>query len=321
MFCSTIIPTVGRDTLARAVESVLKQHLPGIDFELIVVNDSGAPLPPADWQKSPRVRLLATYRRERSVARNTGAAVANGRYLQFLDDDDWLEPDALHHLHQLASQSDASWLYGSSQLRDRQLQPLIQLHHRLQGNSFLPTLAGEWIPLQASLIRADIFFAVGGFNPLLSGPEDIDLLRRVALRQEIAGTEAIVANILFGEAGSTTDYDRHPEQSRWAREQILDQPGVFQRMRQSTCFQTGSAAVWHGRILRVYLTSAVWNGRRRRILTAGSRLVYAAAAAFGAGPRLFAPALWRALSRPYASETFARGQAAARQAESGQPAG
>jgi hypothetical protein len=73
--------------------------------------------------------------------------------------------------------------------------------------------------------------------------------------------------------------------------------------------------------LRVYLTSAVWNARRRRLLTAGSRLAHAAAGAFWAGPRLFSPALWRSLNRPYASETFARGQAAARQAESGQPTG
>jgi hypothetical protein len=41
-------------------------------------------------------------------------------------------------------------------------------------------MAGEWIPLQASLIEAKTFFTVGGFNPLITGPEDIDLLRRIA---------------------------------------------------------------------------------------------------------------------------------------------
>ena len=49
------------------------------DFEVIVVNDSGQPLPDMDWQHCPRVRVIDTNRRERSVARNTGAAIAQGK--------------------------------------------------------------------------------------------------------------------------------------------------------------------------------------------------------------------------------------------------
>jgi len=64
-------------------------------------------------------------------------------------------------------------------------------------------MAGEWIPLQASLIKTKAFFAVGGFNPHISGPEDIDLLRRIALEGDIAGVQALVAYIVRGEAGST----------------------------------------------------------------------------------------------------------------------
>jgi glycosyltransferase involved in cell wall biosynthesis len=41
MLCSAIIPTVGRSTLSRAVESVLKQGSLGEEFEVIVMNDSG----------------------------------------------------------------------------------------------------------------------------------------------------------------------------------------------------------------------------------------------------------------------------------------
>jgi glycosyltransferase involved in cell wall biosynthesis len=83
-FCSTIIPTINRSTLSRAVYSVLDQAFTGADFEVIVVNDSGQPLPDMDWQHSERVRVITTQRRERSVARNTGAAIARGKYLHFL---------------------------------------------------------------------------------------------------------------------------------------------------------------------------------------------------------------------------------------------
>src|SRR5688500_14656882 len=102
MFASTIIPTIGRSKLSRAVTSVLNQSFTDDDFEIIVVNDSGHPLPQASWQQSARVRVLNTQRRERSVARNTGAAVAHGKYLHFLDDDDWLCSDAVQKWWELA---------------------------------------------------------------------------------------------------------------------------------------------------------------------------------------------------------------------------
>ena len=83
MICSTIIPTIGRGSLSRAVESVLQQDFDRDEFEVIVVNDSGKPLPHQAWMDSKHVSLLHTNRLNRSVARNTGAAVARGKYLHF----------------------------------------------------------------------------------------------------------------------------------------------------------------------------------------------------------------------------------------------
>ena len=41
MFSSTIIPTINRGTLSRAVLSVLEQDFSADDFEVIVVNELG----------------------------------------------------------------------------------------------------------------------------------------------------------------------------------------------------------------------------------------------------------------------------------------
>ena len=41
MFCSIIIPTIGRSSLERSVKCVLEQDLKTERFEVIVVNDSG----------------------------------------------------------------------------------------------------------------------------------------------------------------------------------------------------------------------------------------------------------------------------------------
>jgi glycosyltransferase involved in cell wall biosynthesis len=305
MFCSTIIPTVGRASLERAVSSVLSQDFPAAESEVIVVNDSGQALEQAEWMASPRVQVATTRRRERSVARNTGAALARGGYLHFLDDDDWLLPGALAAFQDLALRSpQAAWLYGVSRLVDRQGGELIELHHGLNGNCFIQVMSGEWVPLQSSLVKAEAFFKLGGFNPAITGPEDVDLCRRVALTGELAGTEAPAACIGMGSQGSTTDYQRSPSFSRLAREQILENPGVFRRM--FTSAGLAAAPGWYGRMARVYLTSAAWNLRRGRGLHALSRTGFCLTAMLLAGVRLFSPRYWAALFTHYDSPTFRR---------------
>lgn len=302
MLCSTIIPTVGRPSLTQAVETVLQQHLPEGDFEVIVVNDSGQPLPEADWHTSQRVQIINTNKHERSVARNTGAAAARGMYLHFLDDDDWVVSGAYQHLWKLSRSCNAKWLYGITQLVNRQGIPQIKLQHGLNGNCFVHAMAGEWIPLQSSWIERKTFMQVGGFNPLLAGPEDIDLLRRVLLQHDAAETPNLVSQVIIGGEGSTTDYVRHPEASRWAREQILNASGVHSRMSVSA---VGPA--WKGRVLRVYLTSIIWNLKQRRLFTALSRIYFSFVSFLQSGISLLSRSFWAAIMKPYASVTFERG--------------
>ncbi len=309
MFCSTIIPTIGRATLSRAVESVLQQSIPNEDFETIVINDSGKDLPDINWQRSRNLQILNTNRRERSVARNAGAAIAKGRYLHFLDDDDWLAPNAYQSLNQLSQTSTAKWLYGMTQLVDRRSRPTIQLRHGLNGNCLIHAMAGEWIPLQSSWIDREMFMKVGGFNPLLIGPEDIDLLRRILLHESIAETPHLIAYVTMGGEGSTTDYVHHPRASRRARERVLDEPDSYARMHASV-----ADSFWKGRMLRVYLTSAAWNLKRRQFFTAASRVLASLLGMLMPGPSLFARNFWRALLRPYASPTFEKGIQRARKA-------
>jgi glycosyltransferase involved in cell wall biosynthesis len=307
IFCSAIIPTVGRSTLARAVESVLNQELLHADYEVLVINDSGSPLPAEDWQKSPRVQVIDTNRRERSVARNTGAALARGQYLHFLDDDDFLAPCAYQNLLELSRDSSASWLYGMTQLLDRENNPTIQLRHNLRGNCFLQAMAGEWIPLQASLIEKKTFMRIGGFNPTLTGPEDIDLLRRIVLEETVDETPNIVAYVIIGEVGSTTNYNNHSEASRSARETVLNASQVFQRM-----LSSAGSSYWFGRLVRIYLTSVVWNLKHGHFTRAASRSAFAFAGILAAGRRILFSDFWRAVLKSYASHTFEAGIVQAR---------
>lgn len=272
LFSSTIIPTINRSTLTRAVLSVLEQDFDAADFEVIVVNDSGRPLPEMAWQHSARVRVLNTNCRERCVARNAGAAIAKGKYLHFLDDDDVIVPGALAAFwtldQALAPTSDVVWLYGNYHSVDNDGHILEEICPGLNGNVFSCLVASEGIPFQTSLLNAQHFHRVGAFDPSpeILGVEDRDVGRRLALRGTVAYTPTLIAKIRIGELGSTTDWSRIAERDRWGREKALMAQGSFARLQASA--QSG---FWRGRISRAYLASMVWNLQRQNWLTAMSR--------------------------------------------------
>jgi hypothetical protein len=228
--------------------------------------------------------------------------MAKGQYLHFLDDDDWLAPGAYKYFYELSKTSQAQWLYGITELVDRNNAPTIRLRHNFNGNCFLQVMSGEWIPLQSSLIHRRAFMRVGGFNPLLAASEDIDLLRRFLLEEEIAGTPNLIAHVTMGRVGSTTDYARHPQASRSARENILDNVKSFARMRSSA-----SNAFWRGRMLRIYLTSTVWNMAHARFFGALSRFFLSVTVILYLGKNLMEKSFWRAVLKPYTSITFEKG--------------
>lgn len=107
---SVIIPAYNAEQyVERCLNSVLDQSL--ADLEVIVVddgsNDSTLEILETIAGKDSRLTVLHQENRYAGEARNTGLSHASGKYLYFLDADDFIEPNALSELTSAAESYDA----------------------------------------------------------------------------------------------------------------------------------------------------------------------------------------------------------------------
>jgi len=288
MICSTIIPTIGRSTLQRAVCSVLDQELGSEEHEVIVVNDSGAPLPPAAWCDDPRVRIVTTNRCERSAARNVGAALAHGTYICFVDDDDYLLPGALWALLHAARAGSCNRTYGGLRCVNDEGRFVREVYPAVEGNIMALLLAGESIAMVGSLVHRKEFIAVGGFDQTLNVREDYDLECRLALVGDVARADSLVACVRVGNGFTSTDWSRMQLATRRAREKLLNDQQLVVRLRAAMADD-----FIRGRVCRTYAVSAAQHLRDWRPFVALERLVVAL---YLAGAHLIALRFWKGVA-------------------------
>ncbi len=258
---SIVTPTFHReDLLARCVESVLAQQ-GDAPFEHIVVNDYGSPLAPAPWMDDPRVRVLNTFRTERCVARNTGAALSQGQWLYFLDDDDYALPGAFAAMLQTAHGSNAVLVYEGYQIHNERRNASDTLQPALPPDVFPMLFAGEILPLQSSWIERGAFFQAGGFDPAIQAAQDVDLFRRIALTGIAVGTTHVGAMVRVEHTTTTTQWARQREFWHMGMEKCLRLPETLPHLLAATA----EHPYWRGRCAREYIAAA------RRAQIAGQR--------------------------------------------------
>ena len=216
---SVVIPTKDREEfLARAVLSVLAQTVE--DLEIIVVNDGGRSV--AKLLRGLDTRACITVlelpaSRERSAARNAGAALARGTYLCWLDDDDFWDADHLEGLVGFLESTGEAIVYGDAR---RQVEVLHgsgeDAGYRPERTEAMPLpdfqrdhlLIGNFIPVPCILHRRECFELAGGFDESLSTHEDWDLWIRLSDHFRVHHLARATANISWREDGSTTTSSR-----------------------------------------------------------------------------------------------------------------
>ena len=133
------------DYLERCVDSILCQVY--AELEIILVDD-GSPdrcgeICEAYAKRDPRVKVIHKKNGGLSDARNAGIEQANGRYITFLDSDDWVHEEYVSHLYDLLKKTDADisvcgyLTLGSEQIPD---EPAAETVHEFTGEEALDRL-------------------------------------------------------------------------------------------------------------------------------------------------------------------------------------
>ena len=120
MLLSVIIPVYNvAHTLQRCVQSVLAQEVP--DMEIILVDDGstdGSAILCDTYGNKKNITVIHQANAGLSAARNTGLTVAQGRYVTFVDSDDYLDADLYASLMKVLQADDDIDLLEYSFVRD-----------------------------------------------------------------------------------------------------------------------------------------------------------------------------------------------------------
>jgi hypothetical protein len=188
---SIIITTYNRPHwLGKAIESCLRQvHRP---IEIVVVDDGSKKDTAREiaW-KYPNV--IYHYQKNLGLggARNTGLEICNGDFIQFLDDDDWLDTFCISKKTEcLFQKPKCGAVYSDLFITDAQETILGRYYANNkrpmpEGAIFVDLLTKNFIPVHSLLWRKSVLEEVGGF-PIRSGAEDWEILVKAAQITEFA---------------------------------------------------------------------------------------------------------------------------------------
>ena len=205
IFFSVVIPTYNRaDLIAKTLQSLLSQQY--TNYEIIVVDD-GSTDNTEEVVKSlgnQRIIYVKKNNAERAAARNYGAVMAKGEYINFFDSDDLAYPNHLSEAVSIIKQyQKPEWFHLSYALADPSG---VVLRNAARYSS--PTLnkqlvKGNILSTNGVFIKRDILLA----NPFnedreLSASEDYELWCRLAARFPLVYSNTITTLVVDHEMRS-----------------------------------------------------------------------------------------------------------------------
>lgn len=209
---SIIIPCYNQaHFLAECLESILKQQFQ--DWEAIVVND-GSPdhtnaVARKYAQQDTRIQLVEKENGGLSSARNFGIHHARGERFIFLDADDFLYPDCLMKIAEVAEASTNLDLiqYGYTYIKEDG-KTILGTTYPQQKNSIIPEIfKGNLGPCHSISVSKELVKAAGAFDETLNSVEDWDFWTRTV---KAGGRQKLIQQPLVYYRYSRNSMSRNP---------------------------------------------------------------------------------------------------------------
>jgi glycosyltransferase involved in cell wall biosynthesis len=182
---SVIIPCYNAGCwVYQAVDSCLAQTYRPIE---VIVVDDGSTDDSADILRryGDRIRFVQQPHTNGNRARNDGMALSRGRYLQFLDADDYLLPEKIASQVALLQETEDDAVYCDyAILTYKDGAPRLGPFKTNDARPDLLTalLIGHWVQGNTLLWRREAVVRLGGWDESLLAAQDFDLLVRAALQ-------------------------------------------------------------------------------------------------------------------------------------------
>lgn len=116
---SVVVPSMGRDTLERTLDSIFECRYPNIEVIVIFNNCSNKRVAEIK-EKYPRIQVMHyACKVFPYTAKNTGKQLSSGRYITFLDDDDTALPEKFFDLSRYLEDNENIFaVFGQYNVRD-----------------------------------------------------------------------------------------------------------------------------------------------------------------------------------------------------------
>lgn len=169
--------------LPEAVRSVLAQTYTNVEVQIVDDGSSdGTPAIVQQWREDSRVHVHRQDNAGQARAKNQGVALSRGRYVAFLDADDfWLPEKLAWQMPLFQGRPEVGIVYSDYQCIDGEGRPLPQEPPRLRRGWVSGALLVEnFVPYSTGVVRRACLERHGGFDETLGMGIDYDLWLRLS---------------------------------------------------------------------------------------------------------------------------------------------
>lgn len=191
--------------LPKAIKSVLDQTYSNI--EIIVIDDGSTDETALVMRNYPEIQYYFQHNKGISAARNYSIRKSKGRYLVFLDADDWLLSDAIEsNLSVIIQHSEFAFVSGNYLIVRAEIGVPEKIEVTVSDNHYVELLQRNYIGMIGAVMFAQWVLQEIQYDEKLSACEDYDLYLRIAKHHRVVHHQKVLATYYYHKHGLSHNY-------------------------------------------------------------------------------------------------------------------